>query len=72
MRLTSAADWPAIAELRQLAVAGVDPATATMTLADYGESIMTLALRGLEAKTLDSYQAGWRKRVVPTLTCLSG
>ncbi|MDT7729010.1 MAG: hypothetical protein QOI21_5586 [Actinomycetota bacterium] len=28
---------------------------------------MTLALRGLEAKTTDPYLAGWRKRVVPTL-----
>ena len=30
---------------------------ATMTLTDYGESIMPLALRGLEAKTLDPYTA---------------
>lgn len=28
---------------------------------------MHLATRGLEAKTLDPYMAGWRKRVVPTL-----
>jgi integrase len=28
---------------------------------------MPLAMRGLEAKTLDPYMAGWRKRVVPTL-----
>jgi hypothetical protein len=38
-----------------------------MTLSEYGESVMTLVLRGLEAKTLDPYLAGWRKRVVPTL-----
>jgi len=56
-----------IAELRDLAAAGVDPQTVTMTLAAYGESVMTLALRGLEAKTLDPYLAGWRKRVVPSL-----
>jgi len=56
-----------IADFQQLALAGVDPATATMTLAAYGESVMDLALRGLEAKTLDPYKAGWRKRVVPSL-----
>ena len=38
-----------------------------MTLATYGESVMPLALRGLEGKTLDPYLAGWRKRVVPAL-----
>jgi integrase len=38
-----------------------------MDLASYGESVMTLALRGLESKTLDPYLAGWRKRVVPSL-----
>lgn len=63
--VAEAESW--IAELRQLALAGVDPIVATMTLGDYGESIMPLALRGLEAKTLDPYTAGWRKRVVPTL-----
>ena len=46
---------------------GVDPVAATMTLALYGESVMSLALRGLEAKTHDPYMAGWRKRVVPSL-----
>ncbi|MCK1810209.1 MULTISPECIES: site-specific integrase [unclassified Micromonospora] len=46
---------------------GVDPLAATKRLAEYGESVMTLALRGLERKTLDPYLAGWRKRVVPTL-----
>ncbi|WP_435588054.1 tyrosine-type recombinase/integrase [Micromonospora aurantiaca (nom. illeg.)] len=46
---------------------GVDPLAATKRLAEYGESMMTLALRGLERKTLDPYLAGWRKRVVPTL-----
>jgi integrase len=38
-----------------------------MTLAIYGDSVMPLALRGLEGKTLDPYLAGWRKRVVPAL-----
>jgi hypothetical protein len=38
-----------------------------MKLSDYGTAHMTLALRGLEAKTLDPYLSGWHKRVVPTL-----
>jgi integrase len=38
-----------------------------MTLAVYGDSVMPLALRGLEGKTLDPYLAGWRKRIVPAL-----
>jgi hypothetical protein len=38
-----------------------------MTLATCGEEITNLALRGLEGKTLDSYLAGWRKRVMPAL-----
>jgi hypothetical protein len=37
---------------------GVDPTSATMTLTDYGESVMPLAVWGLEAKTLDPYLAG--------------
>ncbi len=56
-----------IEAMRRMARAGVDPDTATMTLADYGDSVVPLALRGLEAKTTDPYLAGWRKRVVPTL-----
>lgn len=32
---------------------GVDPHAATMSLVDYGESVMALATRGLEAKILD-------------------
>nr|MDT0661913.1 site-specific integrase [Micromonospora sp. DSM 115978] len=46
---------------------GVDPLAATKRLAEYGDGVMTLALRGLERKTLDPYLAGWRKRVVPAL-----
>jgi integrase len=46
---------------------GIDPHAATMRLAQYGDSVWTLAMRGLEGKTLDPYSAGWRKRVVPTL-----
>src|SRR5262245_19619078 len=32
---------------------GVDPVSATMRLGEYGHAVMTLALRGLERKTLD-------------------
>ena len=53
--------------MRRLAEAGVDPDTSTMTLAEYGDAVMLLAMRGLEGKTLDPYLAGWRKRVVPAL-----
>lgn len=54
-------------QMRRLALGGVHPGTATMTLAEYGEAVMPLALRGLEAKTLDPYLSGWRRRVVPSL-----
>jgi integrase len=56
-----------IITMRRLAEAGVDPDTSTMTLAEYGDAVMPLAMRGLEGKTLDPYLAGWRKRVVPAL-----
>jgi integrase len=56
-----------ITRMKRAAAQGVDPKTAIMTLAEYGEANMTLALRGLEDKTTDPYLAGWRKRVVPTL-----
>ncbi|WP_432843852.1 tyrosine-type recombinase/integrase [Dactylosporangium sp. CA-092794] len=56
-----------IDDMRQAARGGIDPTAATMLLRDYGESVMTLATRGLERKTLDPYLAGWRKRVMPTL-----
>jgi integrase len=53
--------------MKRAAAAGIDPMAATMTLTDYGNENMPLALRGLEKKTTDPYLAGWRKRVVPTL-----
>jgi integrase len=56
-----------IGRMQRAAAQGIDPKTATMTLAEYGETNMTLALRGLEDKTTDPYLAGWRKRVLPTL-----
>src|SRR5689334_10126860 len=62
---SAAQGW--IDTLQKLASDGVTPVTATMTLAQYGESVMELATRGLEPKTLDPYLAGWRRRIVPTL-----
>jgi integrase len=56
-----------LASLTQAAEVGLSPADATRTLEAYGKAVMSLAMRGLEAKTLDPYLAGWRKRVVPTL-----
>jgi integrase len=53
--------------MRDLSRAGVDPSVAVKTLAEYGEAVMPLAIRGLEKKTLDPYMAGWHKRVVPDL-----
>jgi integrase len=53
--------------MRRAARGGVDPTMATMTLADYGATVMPLAVRGLEIKTLDPYMAGWKLRVVPSL-----
>ena len=59
----AAQDW--IDAMQRAARGGVDPIAATMTLADYGDAVMSLAVRGLEAKTLDPYLAGWRKRWSP-------
>lgn len=60
-----------IAKVTNSAKAGLSPQSAKWTLAEYGEAVMPLAVRGLEAKTLDPYLAGWRRRVVPTLGHLS-
>lgn len=60
-----ASDW--IDGIKRAAAGGVDPSAATMTLTEYGNLNMTLALRGLESKTTDPYLAGWRKRVMPAL-----
>lgn len=59
-----------IKRMKRAASRGVSPAVAAMTLAEYGaedSEVWPLAMRGLEAKTLDPYRAGWRRRVVPTL-----
>ncbi|MER5865909.1 site-specific integrase [Kitasatospora sp. NPDC002040] len=67
MHPTSEAAEQWITDMQRLAVRGVTPDTATMTLAEYGESVMELALRGTELKTRDPYLAGWRLRIVPTI-----
>ncbi|MFJ6296979.1 tyrosine-type recombinase/integrase [Streptomyces griseoviridis] len=60
-----AQEW--IQAIIEAAEAGLTPSLATMSLADYGNTNMELALRGLELKTLDPYLSGWRVRVVPAL-----
>jgi integrase len=62
---TSAEAW--VATMQRLARAGRHPDTATLTLADYGDLVMSLAMRGLEPKSLVPYDAGWRLRVLPAL-----
>ena len=58
-------DW--ISELTAAAQAGLDPDRFAQPLADYGTSVLDLALRGLEPKTTVPYLAGWRLRVLPSL-----
>nr|WP_232328541.1 site-specific integrase [Kibdelosporangium sp. MJ126-NF4] len=57
--------------MKRAAANGVDPHTANMTLAEYGnannEANLKLALRGLEDKTLPPYLSGWKLRIVPSL-----
>ncbi|RDI59615.1 tyrosine-type recombinase/integrase [Nocardia pseudobrasiliensis] len=68
-----AEDW--IERMSRLAGRGIDPLRGNFTLLGYAESTaldtekstLELALRGLDAKTLDPYLSGWRRRVVPTL-----
>ncbi|MFJ2509941.1 tyrosine-type recombinase/integrase [Streptomyces griseoviridis] len=60
-----AQEW--IQAIIEAAETGLTPSLATMSLADYGNTNMELALRGLELKTLDPYLSGWRVRVVPAL-----
>jgi hypothetical protein len=44
--------------MQRAARGGVDPVAATMSLAEYGDAVMPLALRGLEAKTLGPVPRG--------------
>ncbi|OXR40662.1 Tyrosine recombinase XerC [Nocardia cerradoensis] len=60
-----AQNW--IEQVEQAATRGVDPKTATSTLAEYGNTHWDIAMRGLEPKTLDPYRSGWKLRLVPTL-----
>jgi hypothetical protein len=54
--LEDAQAW--IEKLRRAGRGGIDPIAATMTLAQYGDAAMALALRGLEAKTLHPTSRG--------------
>jgi hypothetical protein len=56
-----------ISRMRDTAGAGLDPGLMVKTLSEYGEIVMPLAIRDLEAKTLDPHMAGWHKCVVPAL-----
>jgi integrase len=61
----AAQEW--LDSLLASAARGINPESATQTLAEYGNTHMTPALRGLEPKTTDPYLAEWRLRVVPAL-----
>lgn len=49
------------------AAAGLDPNHFAQPLAEYGASVLDLALRGLEPKTTVPYLAGWRLRILPSV-----
>ncbi|MEB3366683.1 recombinase zinc beta ribbon domain-containing protein [Saccharopolyspora mangrovi] len=53
--------------MERAARGGLDPSESTKSLKEYGNAVMSLALRGLEPKTTEPYRAGWTKRVVPTI-----
>ncbi|MFB7763448.1 tyrosine-type recombinase/integrase [Streptomyces xiamenensis] len=61
----AAKQW--LERMRRAANRGITPDRAAAKLAEYGESEWALAMRGLEAKSMDPYGAGWRLRIVPTL-----
>jgi hypothetical protein len=61
----NARDW--ISELTDAADSGLDPDRFAQPLAEYGTSVLDLALRGLEPKTTVPYLSGWRLRIVPSL-----
>ena len=60
----AAQDW--VDAMRHVARGGVDPVAATITLSEYGDAVMSLAVRGLEARTLDRISlagaSGWSPR----------
>ena len=60
-----AREW--IHELTDAAATGIDPERFSQSLAEYGASVLDLALRGLEPKTTVPYLSGWRLRIVPSL-----
>lgn len=44
--------------MERAARGGLDPSESTKSLREYGNAVMSLALRGLEPKTTDPYKAG--------------
>ncbi|MFI9787899.1 tyrosine-type recombinase/integrase [Kitasatospora sp. NPDC051984] len=60
-----AQDW--LDRIAKAAGRGVSVNLATASLGEYGDSVMDLAMRGLELKTHAPYSAGWRLRVKPTV-----
>ncbi|WP_030462536.1 site-specific integrase [Kitasatospora sp. NRRL B-11411] len=60
-----AKDW--LNRVVKAAERGVAVDRAVITLGEYGDSVMDLAMRGLELNTHAPYKAGWHLRVVPAL-----
>lgn len=60
-----ARDW--INELTHAAENGLDPDRFSQSLADYGASVLDLALRGLEPESPVPYLSGRRLRILPSL-----
>ena len=61
----AADDW--IAKMKRAASQGITPHTFDMTLAEYGQSVWDLSMRGLEENSVALYEQGWRLRVVPAM-----
>jgi integrase len=63
--LDAADAW--IDRMKRAASQGVTPLTFDMTLAEYGDSVWNLAMRGLEHNSVALYEQGWRLRVLPAM-----
>jgi len=64
---TSEAAQAWIDRVEKAASQGLNPKTFEMTLADYGQSVWDLSMRGLEANSEALYEQGWRLRVLPAI-----
>ncbi|MFC1443058.1 site-specific integrase [Streptacidiphilus sp. N1-10] len=63
--LDAAEAW--IDRMKRAASQGITPLTFNMTLAEYGDSVWNLAMRGLEHNSVALYEQGWRLRVLPAM-----